>query len=148
MCYHKGLIAAAPVVEKRFEAKFENPNLYKPVVHSNGFQFPLDWVITRKDPHQIKSYRWGLIPHWARSVEEAKKIRAGTLNARLDTLDTLPSFRDAVKFRCLIPVSHFYEYQWTDLSKKNAPKNIFRLTRPDEEVFLYRRHLFALDQSG
>src|SRR5208283_2486528 len=48
--------------------------------------------------------RWGLIPHWA----EDPKIGYKTVNARVETVDTAPSYRQAFKKRrCLTPSDGF-----------------------------------------
>ena len=52
--------------------------------------------------------RWGLIPHWVKSLDSWK---SNLINARMETVSEKPSFRDAFKKRpCLIPVSGFYEW--------------------------------------
>lgn len=51
--------------------------------------------------------RWWLVPHWAKEMP-----KAAMFNARIETVDTSPAFRDAFKMRrCLIPADGFYE--WT-----------------------------------
>jgi putative SOS response-associated peptidase YedK len=51
-------------------------------------------------------------------------IKAYTLNARIETIKEKPSFKGAVKNRCLIIADGFYEWQWLD--KKGAKKqNIY-----------------------
>jgi putative SOS response-associated peptidase YedK len=60
--------------------------------------------------------RWGLIPSWAKD----KKLSAGLINARADTVASKPAFRAAFKRRrCLILADGFYE--WAQGEKK-APK--------------------------
>ena len=52
--------------------------------------------------------RWGLIPGWAKDAGGAAKC----INARAETVDTLPSFRSAfAKRRCLVLASGFYEWK-------------------------------------
>jgi putative SOS response-associated peptidase YedK len=52
--------------------------------------------------------RWGLIPNWAKDP----KIASKTINARVETVDTAPSYRQAfLKRRCLVPVDGFYEWK-------------------------------------
>jgi putative SOS response-associated peptidase YedK len=52
--------------------------------------------------------RWGLIPTWAKD----EKIAYKTINARVETVDTAPSYRGAFrKRRCLIPTDGFYEWK-------------------------------------
>src|SRR5580700_5226955 len=56
----------------------------------------------------LDALRWGLIPHWAKDPKIAYK----TINARVETVDTAPSYRQAFKKRrCLIPVDGFYEWK-------------------------------------
>jgi putative SOS response-associated peptidase YedK len=50
--------------------------------------------------------QWGLIPYWAKDPKIAYKA----INARVETVDTAPSYRQAFKKRrCLIPADGFYE---------------------------------------
>ena len=61
--------------------------------------------------------RWGLIPRWwGKTVKDAKMA---TFNARVETVETKPFFRDAFKrTRCLISVSGYYEWQNTPDGKQ------------------------------
>jgi putative SOS response-associated peptidase YedK len=59
--------------------------------------------------------RWGLIPFWAKDAKIAYK----TINARAETVATVPSYRAAFKARrCLIPTSGFYDWQKTTGGKQ------------------------------
>lgn len=54
---------------------------------------------------QLVSLRWGFVPSWARSPDQAPA------NARAETLTERPSFREAYRARrCLVPVSGFFEW--------------------------------------
>jgi putative SOS response-associated peptidase YedK len=56
----------------------------------------------------LDALRWGLIPYWAMDPKIAYK----TINARVETVETAPSYREAFKKRrCLIPVDGFYEWK-------------------------------------
>jgi putative SOS response-associated peptidase YedK len=56
----------------------------------------------------LDALRWGLIPNWAKD----EKIAYKTINARVETVDTAPSYREAFKKRrCLIPADGFYEWR-------------------------------------
>ncbi len=56
----------------------------------------------------LGTFRWGLIPFWAKD----RKIAARNINARSETAHEKPAFRDSfAKRRCLIPADGFYEWQ-------------------------------------
>ena len=56
----------------------------------------------------LDALRWGLIPYWAKDP----KIAYRTINARAESVDTAPSYREAFKKRrCLIPADGFYEWK-------------------------------------
>jgi putative SOS response-associated peptidase YedK len=58
---------------------------------------------------------WGLMPSWAKD----KKFAYRTINARAETVESKPSFREAFKYRrCLIPASGFYEWKATNQGKQ------------------------------
>jgi putative SOS response-associated peptidase YedK len=62
--------------------------------------------------------RWGLIPRWHR--KPVKEWKATTINARVETVATAPSFRDAYKnARCIVPMAGYYE--WATLQGKHRP---------------------------
>ena len=56
--------------------------------------------------------RWGLIPHYAKDP----KVGFSSFNARAETVDTKPAFRDAWKaaHRCLVVTDGFYEWRKPD----------------------------------
>jgi putative SOS response-associated peptidase YedK len=60
--------------------------------------------------------KWGLIPGWAKDPTIGNKLA----NARGETVDEKPSFRNAFKrSRCLIPASGFYE--WKTVAGRKQP---------------------------
>jgi putative SOS response-associated peptidase YedK len=60
--------------------------------------------------------QWGLIPGWAKDPAIGNKLA----NARGETVDEKPSFRNAFKrSRCLIPASGFYE--WKTVAGRKQP---------------------------
>jgi putative SOS response-associated peptidase YedK len=52
--------------------------------------------------------RWGLIPYWCNDPKGGRK----PINAKCETVRTLPTFRDAYrKRRCIVPVDGFFEWK-------------------------------------
>jgi putative SOS response-associated peptidase YedK len=73
-------------------------------------------VINHGGINQLVCFRWGLIPSWSKDPSIANKL----INARAETVDKKPSFRDAFKKRrCLIVADGFYE--WKREGKSGAP---------------------------
>lgn len=60
----------------------------------------------------FRPMRWGLIPFWTDTLEDALSIRNRTINARAETIFKKPSFREAIKKkRCLVPASGFFDWR-------------------------------------
>jgi putative SOS response-associated peptidase YedK len=76
------------------------------------------------DGPRAATARWGLIPSWSKD----ETMGARTINARMETADTRPVFRDAFrKRRCLVPADGFYE--WKKLP--DGGKQPMAITRAD-----------------
>jgi putative SOS response-associated peptidase YedK len=62
--------------------------------------------------------RWGLIPHWAKTLETGYS----TINARAETVATKPAFRSAFRYRrAIVPADGYYEWQAVPGSKAKQP---------------------------
>jgi putative SOS response-associated peptidase YedK len=96
------------------------------------------WNIAPTDEHFIVTSRferpsaqrahWGLVNRWARDAKRA----AQAINAKAETLDKLPSFREAFeRHRCVIPADGFYE--WTGPKERRQP---FWIHPPDDGLML------------
>lgn len=128
MCFHSKQTQTAVQLENRFKAKFVEPNSYSPAVY-NGFQFPRTPVITNNEPQSIQMVKWGLIPKWAQDTNFAKN----TLNARIETINEKPSFKNYVEQRCLVLCDGFFEWQWLDSAGKKKQK--YSIGLPEGEPF-------------
>jgi len=65
-------------------------------------------VAPKADPTKrgLALLKWGLVPHWSQDG------KPGPINARAETVATLPTFRDSFKHkRCIIPATGFYEWR-------------------------------------
>jgi putative SOS response-associated peptidase YedK len=69
---------------------------------------PAPVVLVRNGERRVEMMRWGLVPSWADSLA----VGARMINARVETLEAKPAFRDAVKQRrCLVPADGFFEWR-------------------------------------
>jgi putative SOS response-associated peptidase YedK len=69
-------------------------------------------VTSAQGERVLEIMRWGLIPSWARDA----RISRSTFNARAESIDTTPAFRDAWKAgrRCLVVADGYYEWRKSD----------------------------------
>jgi putative SOS response-associated peptidase YedK len=82
------------------------------------------------DGREVAIARWGLVPFWAKDLKVGYKM----INAKAETVDEKPSFRNAFKARrCLIPADGFYE--WKKL--KGGDKQPYRLCLKDRKPFAF-----------
>lgn len=73
----------------------------------------------------LGSFRWGLIPFWAKD----RRIAAKNINARSETAATKSTFRESfAKRRCLIPAEGFYE--WQPRPKGKLPHYVYGVEQP------------------
>ena len=90
--------------ETRIKLKFD-PDHPAPNVPGSWNVCPTDPMLVavrsedgKRIPQQM---RWGLVPWWAKDV----KVGFSSINARAETVDTAPAFRDAWK-RSALPGRH------------------------------------------
>jgi putative SOS response-associated peptidase YedK len=83
------------------------------------------------------STRWGLLPFWAKEP----KLKYSTINARAETVDRAPAFREAFEHRrCLVPATGWYEWQTLPGAKNKQPWRIhLRDNRPVAFAGLWER---------
>ncbi len=129
MCYNVEQKASTKVLTERFNAAFKLPELYTPQREINAFNFPKLPLLTNEQQNEFSFYRWGLIPDWAEGID----IRKNTLNAKLETVEEKPSFRNCTSNRCILPVTGFYEWKWLDSKGKRKEKYLIRVKKT--EVF-------------
>ena len=79
---------------------------------------------TAEGTRALVPLRWGLVPAWSKGPDS----RYSMINARAETVDTKPAYRNAFKHRrCLIPSEGFYE--WKATGKTKTPFLIRRTMR-------------------
>jgi putative SOS response-associated peptidase YedK len=79
---------------------------------------------------ELRVVRWGLVPYWAKDPSIGSRL----INARAETVDSKPAFRQAFKRRrCLLPADGYYEWQRQEgaAGGKGAPKQPYYIFRTD-----------------
>jgi putative SOS response-associated peptidase YedK len=75
-------------------------------------------------PRVLTSYRWGLIPSWAKDTAAGNRL----FNARAETVATKAAFRSAfASHRILVPADGFYEWRKRD----DGTRQPYYFTRAD-----------------
>lgn len=83
------------------------PEDYKPRYNIAPTQSHFIVTLERED-RTVHEAKWGLINSWAKDAKSGYK----TINARAETVDKSPAFRNAFKKRrCLVPADGFYEWE-------------------------------------
>lgn len=84
-------------------------------------------VRTVSDEREMTFFKWGLIPSWAKDATMGARL----INARSETVQEKPSFREAFKQRrCIIPADGFYEWR-----REGGKKQPFFFRMRDERPF-------------
>lgn len=132
MCFYFRQTKEALEVANRFKVKKSDSFQFSTNREYNGFSHPFCQTITSRATDLITPLSWGLIP----GDSSDKYIRSKTLNARIETLEKIKSFKNYVNERCLVISDGFYE--WKHIVK---PVGIFKerylITTPEENLFSF-----------
>ena len=81
------------------------PETYQPIVR----------LSRDSGERELALLRWGLVPYWSKGG----KALFSSINARAETLETSPAYREAFQTRrCLVPADFFYEWHRLDAKAK------------------------------
>ncbi|HMZ50396.1 MAG TPA: SOS response-associated peptidase, partial [Flavobacteriales bacterium] len=142
MCYNTTLDRDVRTLEKRMHKRMleegrrvgdpDPPEL--PLDRTTAFARPLWPVVSSRSPDRISVQRWGLLPRYIRTDEEAREFlkRTPTFNAISEEVAAKRTFKRAFEAgqRCLVPVTAFQE--WRHEGKEKIP---YRITMKDGDVF-------------
>ena len=88
-------------------------------------------VRMRDDQRELAMVRWPLIPPWAKG----QPVGYSTANAKCETLDQKPSYKNAWRNRrCLVPASGYYEWQTVPQRRNKQP---YHIRTKDQQLFAF-----------
>ncbi|MBP7849495.1 MAG: SOS response-associated peptidase [Lentimicrobiaceae bacterium] len=123
MCGRFSLTVQEDEIEKLFDVTLDR-SMYVP--RYNGAPGQQMLVITMQERREAQWMRWGLVPSWAADIRIGNKM----INARSETVESKPAFRQAFRLRrCLVPADGFFEW------KKNGKKAPYRILMKDHLAF-------------
>jgi putative SOS response-associated peptidase YedK len=131
MCFSVNVNLVKEELEERYGVNFPDKYRYEPSYYYHAFGLPEIPTICSGKPGTFRILKWGLIPPWVRSNEDAQDIRFKTFNARAESVGAKPSFSSSFRSkRCIIPVRGFYE--WQHVGKDRIPWYIYHA---EDEIF-------------
>lgn len=118
MCFTVNVNLIKEELENRYGATLIDPDKYRPSYYYHAFGLPSLPAICSEIPSRIKLLKWGLIPSWTKSIDDANVIRYKTFNARSESIKQKPSFSSSFRLkRCIVPVKGFFEWQHVGIEK-------------------------------
>ncbi|MCU0461702.1 MAG: SOS response-associated peptidase [Bacteroidales bacterium] len=130
MCFTVNVNLVKEEIEERYGISFPGKYRYEPSYYYHAFGLPELPAICPGNPAEIRFLKWGLIPSWVKTDADAEEIRLKTFNARVESIESKPSFSSSFRTkRCIIPVRGFYEWQHT--GRGRIPWYIYS---PDDEI--------------
>ena len=120
MCYSVSVLSPKEVIRARFHVSIPEAEEYPRYYYVSAFDYPQLPVICGATPQVLSLYRWGLIPSWVKSEQDAEEMRKKTMNARAESIFEKPAFRQAAASQhCLVLVDGFFE--WQDVNGRKYP---------------------------
>lgn len=122
-------LSVVEIAEKIIAEQDDTEQLVDQSFHINAFTHPLCPIVTSNP--DLQYYRWGLIPSWVKTEDQAKEIENMTINAKAETIFEKPSFRNPILFRrCIVPSTGFFE--WRHEGRNKIP---YYILLKEQEIF-------------
>lgn len=102
-----------------------SPRIDKGEHHDRSFNLAptSDGAVYRAKDHELRYMKWGLVPHWTKSLKDFKTYK--TFNARVENLlDSRMWTQCCGTKRCVIPLNGYYE--WKTKGRKKIPYYVVR----------------------
>ena len=114
MCFYNSMSKKAQQLAARYGRKSDIIEIAKEILEEqyrqSAFTNPDCAVVTTSESLEVR--KWGLIPFWCKTQEDADKMRKFTYNARSETVFELPSFRGPIlSKRCIVPSTGYFEWR-------------------------------------
>ena len=107
----------------------ERPNLGPRYNIAPTQEVPIVRLAREGERRELIMMRWGLVPYWAEDVKIGNRL----INARAETIERTPAFREAYqRRRCLVPADGFYE--WRKAGRQRQP---LLIRRQDQAPFAF-----------
>jgi len=114
VCFTVNVNIVREELEVRYGTELIDRDSYRPSYYYHAYSLPLMPVLCSGEGEPMRLFRWGLIHSWSADEDEAREMMTKTFNARAETINTRPAFRDSfASRRCLVPVKGFFEWQHT-----------------------------------
>ena len=132
MCFFMAQNQPISKVENKFNAKVDKPDNFLQSDYIVGFEYLNVPIILETKPEIINTnYHWGLVPSWSKNID----FRKNTLNARIESIDEKPSFKNITQNRCLVIASSFFEWRWLD--DKGKSKEKYQIYSSESDIFAF-----------
>ena len=131
MCFTVNVNIIKEELENRYGGELIDHENHRPSYYYHAYSFPELPVVIRETSAGtvLRLLKWGLIPSWTATMEDATKLRGMTLNARSESILEKPAFSDSFRQRrCIVPVRGFFE--WKHEAGKKIPYYIFNPQQP------------------
>ncbi len=114
MCGRKTLTEdMQSIIEELAIQEWEDPDNYLPSYNIAPTQ--TSPILIDDGSRRVKPMRWGLIPHWSKDMSFGARM----INARAETLQEKPSFRNLLpNKRCIVITDGYYEWRKTGSGKQ------------------------------
>lgn len=107
------VITTAPEALRQVFGYVEQPNF--PARYNVAPTQPVPVVIMENGARHFRLMRWGLLPSWVKDPRQFTLL----INARAETVQEKPAFRNAIRRRrCLVPADGYYEWHTSDGRKQ------------------------------
>lgn len=127
MCFFFGLPSKPVQISNRFQKPITS-STFENTEKINGFAHPKTLLISNDNPNEISDGIWGFLPTWAKDTSFQKN----TLNARIETINELPTFKNYTQNRCLIPANYFFDWR-----HEGKEKIGYKVYNQEDEIFCF-----------